>query len=76
MTVEDRWPKCRSAGHEASSPGVKDFMTREESHFQAAKMKKSCSPDDMHSSAKVLMTLESTHFQPGKMPNRGCVDSR
>jgi hypothetical protein len=62
MTVEEshfheaKMPK--SARHEASSPGVKDFTTRQESHFQAAIMMKSCSPEIMYSSAKVLMTLE------------------
>jgi hypothetical protein len=47
MTVEEshfqvaKMPK--NARHEASSPGVKDFTTRQESQFQAAKMMKSCS---------------------------------
>jgi hypothetical protein len=62
MTVEeshfhlDELPK--SARHEASSPGVKDFKTSQESHFQAGKMMKSYSPEVMYSSAKVLMTFE------------------
>jgi hypothetical protein len=44
--------------HGVSNPGEKDFTTRQESHFQAAKMMKSCSPEVMYSSAKILMTLE------------------
>jgi hypothetical protein len=62
MTVEEslfqvnKMPK--SARHEASSPGVKIFTTRPESHFQAAKMMISRSRDVVYSSAKVLMTLE------------------
>jgi hypothetical protein len=31
------WPKCRSSRHEASSPGVKDFKTQQESHFSQPK---------------------------------------
>jgi hypothetical protein len=42
----------KSARHEASSPGVKDFTTRQESQFQAAKMMKGCSPKVMFSSAR------------------------
>jgi hypothetical protein len=62
MTVEEshfqmaKIPK--SARHEASSLGVKDFTKRQESNFQAAKIMKSCSPEVMYSSAKVLMTYE------------------
>jgi hypothetical protein len=48
----------KSARHEASSTIVKISTTRQESHFQAAKMMKSRSPEVMYSSAKVLMTLE------------------
>jgi hypothetical protein len=32
----------KSAQHEVSSPGEKDFTTRQESLFQAAKMMNSC----------------------------------
>jgi hypothetical protein len=62
MTVEEshfqvaKLPK--SVRHEASSPGVKYFTTQQESLFQTAKKMKSCSPEVIYSSAKVLMTLE------------------
>jgi hypothetical protein len=62
MTVEEsrfqvaEMPK--SARHGASSTGVKIFTTRQESHFQAAKMMKRRSREVVYSSAKVLMTLE------------------
>jgi hypothetical protein len=39
-------------------------------------MMKSCSPEFMYSSAKVLITLEKSHFQAAKMPNRGSLDAR
>jgi hypothetical protein len=51
-----------SASHEASCPGVEDFMTRPKLHFQAVKMMKSRSPEDMNSTAKCFMTLEEFHF--------------
>jgi hypothetical protein len=35
----------KSPRYEVSSPGEKDFTTRPESHFQAAKMMNSCSPE-------------------------------
>jgi hypothetical protein len=54
---------------------VKDFTILQKSLFQAAKMMKSCSPEVMYSSAKVLMTPEQSHLQAAKMPKRGSVDA-
>jgi hypothetical protein len=62
MTVEELHFQVakvkKSARHEASSPGVKIFTTRPESHFQAANMMKIRSREIVCSSAKVLMTLK------------------
>jgi hypothetical protein len=55
---------------------VEDFTTRQQSHFQADKMKKSCSPESMFFSSKFLLTLEEFHFQATKMPNRDFMDAR
>jgi hypothetical protein len=55
---------------------VEDFSTRQKSHFQAAKMMKSCSPEYIFSSAKFLMALEEFHFQANKTPNRCFVNAR
>jgi hypothetical protein len=52
--------------HETSCPGVEVLTTRQESLFQAAKMKKSCSTEAMYYSGKILMTIEESYFQATK----------
>jgi hypothetical protein len=62
---------------------MEDLTTLQESLFQAAKMTKSCSSEDMYSSVKSLMNLEEglrkiekTYFQAIKITKNNATNAR